>query len=132
VQDAEGCVAFVSRLKDMLKVGGENASAAEIEGYLITHPAVAMAAVVAAPDDRYGEVAAAFVQIVPGAAVTETELVEYCIGKIASFKVPRYVRFVEDYPVTASAKIQKFVLRERIRDELLATAQTLAPKITSR
>lgn len=132
VQDADGCVAFVSRLKDMLKVGGENASAAEIEGFLITHPAVATAAVVAAPDARYGEVAAAFVQIVPGAAVTESELVAFCTGRIASFKVPRYIRFVDEYPVTASAKIQKYVLREQIRAELLASAQTEAPRIASR
>jgi len=128
--EEDGTVAFMSRLKDMLKVGGENASAAEIEGYLITHSGVAVAAVVAAPDARYGEVPAAFVQRTPGSAVTAEELTEYCIGSIASFKVPRYFRFVEDFPVAASAKIQKFVLRERIEAELRELGITEAPKIS--
>lgn len=132
VRDGEGCVAFVSRLKDMLKVGGENASAAEIEGYLITHPAVGVAAVVAAPDERYGEVPAAFVQLRPGEQVTEQELIDYCVGQIATFKVPRYVRFVDEFPTAASAKIQKYVLRERIEAELRAAGTTSAPKISSR
>jgi fatty-acyl-CoA synthase len=130
-QEQDDTVAFMSRLKDMLKVGGENVSAAEIEGYLITHPGVAMASVVAAPDARYGEVPAAFVQKPPGFEVTEDELIEYCTGNIATYKVPRYVRFVEEYPVTASAKIQKFVLRERIEAELRERGITEAPKLVS-
>ena len=105
----------MSRPRRRPEVGGENASAAEIEGYLITHPAVAMAAVVAAPDGRgYGEVAAAFVQLRPDTVATEQELIDYCVGKIATYKVPRYVRFVDDYPTAASAKIQKYVLRDQI------------------
>ncbi|HEX5191981.1 MAG TPA: AMP-binding protein [Solirubrobacteraceae bacterium] len=132
IQDEEDCVSFVSRLKDMLKVGGENASAAEIEGYLITHPAVAMAAVVAAPDERYGEVPAAFVQLRPDAEATEQELIDYCVGKIATFKVPRYVRFVDNYPTAASAKIQKYVLREQIAAELRERGISQAPKIVTR
>jgi fatty-acyl-CoA synthase len=131
-QEEDDTVAFMSRLKDMLKVGGENASAAEIEGYLITHPGVAMAAVVAAPDARYGEVPAAFVQKAPGSDVTEEELIEYCVGKIATYKVPRYVRFVDEYPVAASAKIQKFVLRERIEAELRERGLAEAPRMISR
>jgi len=131
-REPDGTVAFVSRLKDMLKVGGENVSSAEIEGYLITHPAVAVAAVVGAPDARYGEVAAAFVQIVPGARVTEQELIDYCIGAIATFKVPRYVRFVDEYPLTATQKIQKGPLRLRIEDELRELGITEAPKLVTR
>jgi fatty-acyl-CoA synthase len=131
-QEEDDTVAFMSRLKDMLKVGGENASAAEIEGYLITHPGVAVAAVVAAPDARYGEVPAAFVQKAPGSEVTEEELIEYCIGSIATYKVPRYVRFVDEFPVAASAKIQKFVLREQIEVELRESGITEAPKLVSR
>jgi fatty-acyl-CoA synthase len=131
-QEEDDTVAFMSRLKDMLKVGGENASAAEIEGYLITHPGVAVAAVVAAPDARYGEVPAAFVQKAPGSEVTEEELIDYCIGSIATYKVPRYVRFVDDFPVAASAKIQKFVLREQIEVELRESGITEAPKLVSR
>ena len=130
--EQDGTLAFVSRLKDMLKVGGENVSAAEIEGYLITHPAVAMASVVAAPDARYGEVPAAFVQLVPGAEATDEELIEYCIGRIATFKVPRYVRVVDEYPVTASQKIQKFVLKDRIAAELRERGITEAPKLVSK
>ncbi len=131
-RESDGTVAFVSRLKDMLKVGGENASAAEIEGYLITHPAVSIATVVAAPDARYGEVPAAFVQTVPGAQVTEGDLIDYCLGSIATFKVPRYVRFVDDFPVSASQKIQKYVLRERIELELRERGISEAPKLVSR
>jgi fatty-acyl-CoA synthase len=131
-RESDGTVAFVSRLKDMLKVGGENASAAEIEGYLITHPAVTVASVVAAPDARYGEVAAAFVQTAPGAQVTEEELIDYCVGSIATFKVPRYIRFVDDFPVSASQKIQKYALRERIESELQERGITEAPKLVGK
>jgi fatty-acyl-CoA synthase len=131
-QDEDDYVAFVSRLKDMMKVGGENASAAEIEGYLITHPAVAVAAVVAAPDGRYGEVPAAFVQLMPGATVAEQDLIDFCIGKIATFKVPRYVRFVDEYPTAASAKIQKYVLRDQMAAELRERGISEAPKIVTR
>lgn len=129
-QEKDGSIAFMSRLKDMLKVGGENASAAEIEGYLITHPGVAVAAVVAAPDARYGEVPAAFIQRDPGSEVTAEELTDFCIGSIATFKVPRYFRFVEEYPLAASAKIQKFVLRDQIAAELREQGIIEAPKIT--
>jgi fatty-acyl-CoA synthase len=131
-QEEDDTVAFMSRLKDMLKVGGENASAAEIEGYLITHPGVSMAAVVAAPDARYGEVPAAFVKKAAGSDITEEDLIEYCMGNIATYKVPRYVRFVDDYPVAASAKIQKFVLREQIESELRERGITEAPKLVTR
>jgi fatty-acyl-CoA synthase len=131
-QEEDGTVAFVSRVKDMLKVGGENASAAEIEGYLITHPPVAVVAVVAAPDARYGEVACAFVQKMPGADVTEEELIEYCMGRIATFKVPRYVRFVDEFPISSgSQKIQKFALRERIEAELRERGISEAPKFVT-
>ena len=115
--DAEGYVAYQGRVKDMLKVGGENVAAVEIESYLATHPAVLIAQVVSAPDAKYGEVAAAFVQLRPGTAATEAELVEFCQGRIASFKVPRYVRFVDEWPMSAT-KIQKYRLRDQIADEL--------------
>jgi fatty-acyl-CoA synthase len=130
--ESDGAYAFVSRLKDMLKVGGENASAAEIEGYLITHPAVSVVAVVAAPDARYGEVPCAFVKTAGGAEVTERDLIDFCLGKIATFKVPRYVRFLDDFPIaSSSAKIQKYALRERIEDELKSHGIVEAPKLDS-
>ena len=131
-REEDGTIAFVSRLKDMLKVGGENVSAAEIEGYLITHHDVSVAAVVGAPDARYGEVPAAFVQLQEGASLEEAELIDYCIGQIATFKVPRYIRFVNEFPATATAKIQKFVLRERIEAELRELGITEAPKLAPR
>jgi len=128
--DEEGRLSFAGRLKDMLKVGGENVAAAEIETYLLGHPACEIVQVVAAPDARYTEVAAAFVQLAPGATATEQELIDYCRGQIATFKVPRYVRFVDEWPMSGT-KIQKFELRERIAAELEAAGITEAPRITS-
>jgi fatty-acyl-CoA synthase len=113
--DEDGRVTFLGRLKDMLKVGGENVAAAEIEAYLGTHPAVKIAQVVGVPDARYVEVPAAFVELHPGASADEDEIVSFCRGKIATFKVPHYVRFVDEWPMSAT-KIQKF----RLRDELVA------------
>lgn len=107
--------AFISRIKDMLKVGGENVAAAEIEGHILTHPKVHMAAVVSAPDEYYGEVPAAFVEPSPGANLSEQEIIDYCKGVIANFKIPKYVRFVEEWPMSGT-KIKKFELRDMIRD----------------
>ncbi|GEL25567.1 AMP-dependent synthetase [Pseudonocardia sulfidoxydans NBRC 16205] len=123
VADAEGRVAFVSRLKDMLKVGGENVAAAELEGFLGEHPAVGLVQVVAAPDAHYGEVPAAFVQLRAGAEATEDELIAFCRGTIAGFKVPRYVRFVDEWPMSGT-KVQKFRLRDRLAAELAAGGVT--------
>jgi fatty-acyl-CoA synthase len=128
---AAGQVTFVGRRKDMLKVGGENVAAAEIETYLVTHPAIQIAVVVAAADARYEQVPAAFVQLRPGASLTDDELIEFCFGKIASYKVPRYVRFVDSWPMSGT-KIQKFRLREAINDELKALGITSAPKVGER
>ena len=129
--DDEGRASFIGRLKDMLKVGGENVSPAEVEGHLLTHPAVQLAQVVGAPDARYIEVACAFVQLAPGAsATTEEELIEHCLGEIATFKVPRYVRFVTEWPMSGT-KIQKFRLRERIAEELREAGITEAPRLSS-
>ena len=115
--DPEGRISYLGRVKDMLKVGGENVAAVEIESYLQTHPAVAIAQVVAVPDAKYAEVPGAFVQLKPGETVTEEALIEFCRGKISSFKVPRYVRFVTEWPMSAT-KIQKFRLRDQICAEL--------------
>jgi fatty-acyl-CoA synthase len=111
--DADGYVAYRGRIKDMLKVGGENVAAVEIESFLGTHPAVLLAQVVSAPDEKYGEVPAAFVQLRPGAEASADELIAFCTGRIASFKVPRHVRFVDEWPMSAT-KIQKFRLREQL------------------
>jgi fatty-acyl-CoA synthase len=128
--DPKGRVTFVSRLKDMLKVGGENVSAAEVESYLVRHPAVEIVQVVAAPDAYYLEVPAAFVQLKPDTEVTEEELITFCVGSIASFRVPRYVRFVDEWPMSGT-KIKKYVLRERIAEELKAAGITEAPRLSA-
>jgi fatty-acyl-CoA synthase len=117
--DEEGRVTYLGRIKDMLKVGGENVAAVEIESHLGAHPAVAIAAVVGVPDPRYMEVPAAFVQLRPGSAVTEEELLEHCRRGLARFKVPRHLRFVTEWPMSAT-KIQKFRLAEQLARELEA------------
>lgn len=117
--DADGQLMFHGRTKDMLKVGGENVAAVEIEEVLQSHPAVTLAQVVGVPHPRYVEVAAAFVELAAGARVDEAALIAHCHGKIASFKVPRHVRIVTDWPMSTS-KIQKFRLRERMVAELAA------------
>jgi fatty-acyl-CoA synthase len=114
----------------MLKVGGENVSALELEGYLLGHPAINIAQVVAAPDARYGEVPAAFVELKRGAALTQEELIAFCVGQIATYKVPRYVRTVTEWPMSGT-KIQKFVLRDRIASELREAGITEAPRVES-
>ena len=119
--DEDGRISYHGRLKDMLKVGGENVAALEIESFLSTHPSVKLVQVVAAPDARYDEVPAAFVEVRDGAAVTADELIEFCNGKIAGFKIPRYVRFVTEWPISAT-KIQKYRLRDRIAAELASSS----------
>jgi fatty-acyl-CoA synthase len=115
--DEHGTIMFHGRYKDMLKVGGENVAAAEIEALLGRHPAVKLAQVVGIPDAKYDEVPAAFVELKPNAAATEAELLSFCKGEVASFKVPRIVRFVQEWPMSSS-KIQKFRLRQELLTEL--------------
>ena len=99
----------------MLKVGGENVAALEIEGLLMGHPNVKMAQVVGAPHDRLGEVPAAFIELSEGTVCEESEIIDFCKDKIASFKVPRIVRFVDDWPSSAT-KIQKYKLIEQLSE----------------
>lgn len=117
--DPEGRISYSGRLKDMLKVGGENVAAVEIESHLSTHPAIKLAQVVAAPDETYVEVPAAYIELHEPGSLDEADVIEYCEGQMASFKVPRHVRFVEEWPMSAT-KIQKFQLRDRIAAELAA------------
>ena len=128
--DGDGRLTFIGRLKDLLKVGGENVAAAEIEGFLGEHPAIAEVQVVAAPDDRYVEVPCAYVVLRPGAALDHNELLAYCHGRIATYKIPRYLRVVTEWPMSGT-KIQKFRLREQIARELEASGIRSAPKITA-
>lgn len=115
--DAQGHVMFHGRFKDMLKVGGENVAAAEVEAVLATHPAVRLAQVVGLPDERLAEIPAAYIEREGNVAVEAEELIAYTRKRLASFKVPRHIRFIEEWPMSAS-KIQKFKLRRALMDEL--------------
>lgn len=115
--NAEGYVYFHGRLKDTLKVGGENVAAVEVEAFLTTHPAVKLAAVVGVPDAKYGEVPAAFVEFRPGMSATEAELIEFCQKGLSGFKVPRFVRAVSEWPMSAT-KIKKVDLQAALIREL--------------
>jgi fatty-acyl-CoA synthase len=115
--DPDGQLMFHGRLRDMLKVGGENVAAVEIETWLQNHEAVKLAQVVGIPHPRLIEVPAAFIELEPGKTTDEEELIAFCKGKIAGFKIPRHVRFVEEWPIS-STKIQKFRLQEQLIEEL--------------
>jgi fatty-acyl-CoA synthase len=115
----DGRLRYLGRLKDMLKVGGENVAAIEIASHLQAHPAVGVAQVVGVADEKYGEVAAAFIEVSPGAVLTEEEVIAHCRAGLASFKVPRHVRFVTEWPMS-STKVQTFRLREQLEAELAA------------
>jgi fatty-acyl-CoA synthase len=106
----EGRLSFRGRLKDMVKVGGENVAAAEVESFLLRHPAVALVQVVAGPDPRLGEVPVAFIEVAPGHDLTEAEVLDFCRGAMAAYKVPRAARFVTEWPMSAT-KISKPALR---------------------
>ncbi|MFC5458888.1 class I adenylate-forming enzyme family protein [Massilia niabensis] len=115
LQDSDGNLVFHGRLKDMLKVGGENVAAIEVESLLCAHPAVKAAEVVGMPDERLDEVAAAFIEVKQGATLTAEQLIAFCKGRIASFKIPRAVLFIsaEQWPMSAT-KVDKRVLRTRL------------------
>jgi acyl-CoA synthetase (AMP-forming)/AMP-acid ligase II len=123
--DERGYVRIEGRLKDMIKRGGENIAPAEVEACLAEHAAVAEAAVVGLPDERWGEVVVAYVRPVPGSTPDVEELVAHCRERLASFKLPRRWAFVDAMPLTASGKIRRAELRERAvreRDELIAAS----------
>ena len=108
----DGHLRFMGRYKDMLKIGGENVDPMEVEAFLMSHPSINLAAVVSYPDARLSEVGVAFVRCEPGHSLREEDVLAHCRGRIASFKIPRAVIFVDDFPMTGSGKIQKVKLRE--------------------
>jgi len=118
--DEEGYVKIVGRKKDMLITGGFNVYPAEIEEYLFTYPKVQNVSVVGIPDKVMGEVAVAYIILREGMTIDPQEIVDYCVGEIANFKVPRYVAIVDEFPMTQSGKIQKFHLQEMTKDLLAA------------
>jgi len=115
--DENGHLIFHGRSKDMLKVGGENVAAAEVEAVLAAHPAVRLAQVIGLPDERLAEIPAAYVELSGGAETSAEELIAYAKARLASFKVPRHVRFIDEWPMSAS-KIQKYKLRLQLMQEL--------------
>jgi fatty-acyl-CoA synthase len=110
--DDEGYVNIVGRIKDMIIRGGENVYPREIEEFLYSHPDIADVQVIGVPDARYGEEIMAWVKVREGATLSEDAVKEHCRGRIAHFKVPRYVTFVDDFPMTVTGKIQKYKMRE--------------------
>ncbi|NEX93380.1 AMP-binding protein [Caulobacter sp. 17J65-9] len=118
VIDFEGYGNIVGRLKDMVVRGGENVYPREVEEFLYRHPKIEDVAVVGVPDSKYGEEICAWIRLKPGEAMTELEVAEFCRGQIAHYKVPRYVRFVDAFPMTVTGKVQKFLIREAMIEEL--------------
>jgi fatty-acyl-CoA synthase len=116
--DEDGYVRIVGRIKDIVIRGGENIYPREIEEFLYTHPAVSDVQVIGVPDARYGEQLMAWVIVKPGESLTESELREFCQRRIASFKIPHYIKFVDAFPMTITGKIQKFKMREQAVSEL--------------
>ncbi|MGB0620067.1 MAG: AMP-binding protein [Myxococcota bacterium] len=116
--DEDGYVNIVGRLKDMIIRGGENVYPREIEEFLFTHPDVVDVQVIGVPDERFGEVIMAWVQLEAGAELDEDDLKAFCKGKIAHFKVPQYVKFVSEFPMTVTGKVRKVEMRETSITEL--------------
>jgi fatty-acyl-CoA synthase len=121
----DGYVNIVGRSKDMVIRGGENVYPREIEEFIYTHPDVEDVQVIGVPDERYGEELMAWIRLRQGATVEPEDIREFCKGRIAHFKIPRYVRFVDAYPMTVTGKVQKFKMREQAMEELgLTTVET--------
>ena len=124
--DADGYCNIVGRIKDMVIRGGENVYPREIEEYLFRHPKVEAAQVVGVPDPRYGEELCAWIKLKPGEACAPEEIRAFCEGQIAHYKIPRYIRFVDGFPMTVTGKVQKFLMREETIRELGLTVEKTA------
>jgi fatty-acyl-CoA synthase len=116
--DERGYVKITGRAKEMIIRGGENIYPREIEEFLFGHPKVRNVQVIGVPDEKYGEEIQAWIELREGESATEEEIREYCKGKIAHYKIPRYVKFVTEYPMTVTGKIQKYKMREQAVEEL--------------
>jgi fatty-acyl-CoA synthase len=116
--DEEGYLNIVGRIKDMIIRGGENVYPREIEEFLYGHPKVQDVQVIGVPDERFGEEVMAWIRLREGQVATIDEIRDYCRGKIAHYKIPRYVKFVDGFPMTVTGKVQKFLMREESVKEL--------------
>ena len=124
--DADGYCNIVGRIKDMVIRGGENVYPREIEEFLFRHPKIEAVQVVGVPDPKYGEELCAWVKLKPGAAAGADEIQAFCRGQIAHYKIPRYIKFVEEFPMTVTGKVQKFVMRDETMRELGLSRQKTA------
>ncbi len=126
VIDEEGYCHITGRVKDLVIRGGENVYPREVEEFLYGHPKVQAVQVCGVPDPKYGEEVCAWIQLKAHAAATEQEIRDFCRGQIAHYKIPRYVRFVDEFPMTITGKVQKFLMREHMKKELGLTEQQTA------
>jgi fatty-acyl-CoA synthase len=124
--DEDGYCNIVGRIKDMVIRGGENVYPREVEEFLFRHPKIAAVQVVGVPDQKYGEELCAWVQLKPGASANAEEVQSFCKGQIAHYKIPRYIKFVEVFPMTVTGKVQKFIMREAMMKELGLSEQKTA------
>ncbi|MCP4317705.1 MAG: AMP-binding protein [Hyphomicrobiales bacterium] len=124
--DEEGYCQIVGRIKDMLIRGGENIYPREIEEFLYQHPKIDQVEVIGVPDPKYGEEVCAWIKLREGESATEEEILAFCKGNIAHFKIPRYIRFVDSYPMTVTGKVQKYLMREQMAEELLSDKRQTA------
>jgi fatty-acyl-CoA synthase len=124
--DAEGYGNVVGRIKDMVIRGGENIYPREIEEFLYRHPGISDVQVFGVPDERFGEELCAWIKPKGGADISEKEVRDFCRERIAYFKIPRYIRFVDEFPMTVTGKMQKFVMRQRMMEELQLNVQETA------
>lgn len=118
IMDAEGYVQIVGRIKDMIIRGGENIYPREIEEFLYTHPAIQEAQVFGIADEKFGEAVCAWIKLKKGTRPTEEDILAFCKERIAHFKVPTLIRFVDEFPMTVTGKIQKFRMREHMQMSL--------------
>jgi fatty-acyl-CoA synthase len=116
--DADGYCNIVGRIKDMVIRGGENVYPREIEEFLYRHKAIQDVQVFGVPDSRYGEEICAWIKIRAGETLTAEDVKAFCKDQIAHYKVPRHIRFVDDFPMTVTGKMQKFIMREKMIEEL--------------
>ncbi len=124
VIDDEGYCDIVGRVKDMLIRGGENIFPREIEDFLFTHPDIAEAQVFGVPCEKYGEEVCAWIRLTPNSTLSEAEIKDFCVGKIAHFKIPKYVRLVSEFPMTVTGKVKKNTMREQMTRELETNASS--------
>jgi len=124
--DDAGYVNIVGRIKDMIIRGGENVYPREIEEFLFTHPAVAEVQAFGVPDRRYGEELCVWVRRREGSTLNEAEVIAFCRERIAHYKVPRYVRFVDSFPMTVTGKAQKYLMRKAMMEELALAEERTA------